>query len=71
MITDSRQIEVVDDAVAEILAKKAPAERLKIAFGIWHSTVILLSNCLKSLHPEWDDKMVQREVIRRISYGAV
>jgi len=68
---DNRQIEAVDDMMAEILRKKSPAERLEIAFGMWHSTRILLSSNIKSLHPEWDEKRLQEEVVKRLSHGAV
>jgi len=67
---DDGQIEVLDDAVAEILRKKTPAERLNIAFGMWRSARIQMLSCIKSLHPEWDVKTIQREVKRRLSHGA-
>jgi len=42
MRLDDRQIVVVDDMVAEILKKKAPAEQLKLAFDTWRSASLLL-----------------------------
>jgi hypothetical protein len=71
MHLDSRRIESVDEAMAEIYRRKTPAQRLQIAFGLWRSTKILLSNILRSLHPEWDEKRLQHEVARRISHGAI
>ncbi|MEK6647635.1 MAG: hypothetical protein AABY84_13270 [Candidatus Firestonebacteria bacterium] len=68
---DDGQIEVVDDKVAEILRKKTPAERLRIAFGMWRSARILLLSNIKSLHPEWDEKRMQKEAAKRLSHGAV
>lgn len=67
---DEGQIEVVDDKVAEILRQKTHAERLNIAFGMWHSGKIRLSSSLESLHPDWSKKQIEREVIRRLSHGA-
>lgn len=67
----SRQIESIDKAMAEIYRKKTPAQRLQIAFGLWRSARTLLFNLLRSLHPEWDEKRLQREVARRISHGTV
>lgn len=32
---DKGQIEVVDDAMAEVLRRKTPAERISIGFGLW------------------------------------
>jgi len=68
---DAGQIEVVDDRIAEILREKTSTERLKQAFGMWHSARIQLTYYLKSLHPEWDEKLIQKEVARRLSHGAV
>lgn len=68
---DGKQIEAVDTKMAEILKKKTPAERLEIAFGLWRSTAKFLFFCVKSLHPDWDRKRIEREVVRRLSRGAI
>lgn len=68
---DPRRIEVMDDAMAEILRRKTPAERLAIGFGLWRSAQKLLRGQLASLHPEWDAQRLDREVARRLSHGAV
>lgn len=66
---DEGQIEVVDDSVAEILKKKAPHERLKIASGMWNSAKVRLLAYNRSVHPDWNDERVQKEVVRRLSHG--
>lgn len=66
MRLDDGQIEVIDDLMAEIYKKKTPVERLWIAFGLWHSARIQLFNCIRSLHVGWDEKQIQREVVRRM-----
>jgi len=71
MTLPCRRIESVDETMAEIYRKKTPAQRLQIAFGLWRSTKTLMFNLLRSLHPEWDEKRLQREVARRISHGTV
>lgn len=71
MRLEGGQIESVDEAMVEIYKKKTPSQRLQIAFGLWRSAKIMLSNNLRSLHPEWDEKRLQREVVRRISHGAI
>lgn len=71
MRLDDGQIEVVDDVMAGILKKKAPAERLKIAFDMWHSARVQLFYFIKSLHREWDEEKIRKEVARRLSHGAV
>ncbi len=64
------RFDVVDDAQAAILRRKSPAERLQIGFGLWRSARIMLTAQLASLHPEWDEERVRREVAGRLGYGA-
>jgi len=68
---DWRRIEVMDEAMAEVLRRKTPAERLRIGFGLWGSAQKLLRGQLASLHPEWDEARITREVARRLSHGVV
>jgi hypothetical protein len=70
---DSRDIrvEVVDRDMAEVLKTKTPAERLAIASALWRSARVLLTGNLRSLHPDWDDDALRREVVRRMSHGAI
>ncbi|BFU93801.1 MAG: hypothetical protein NTNFB02_05230 [Nitrospira sp.] len=68
---DPRRIEVLDDAMAEVLRRKTPAERLAIGFGLWRSARTMLRGQLASLHPDWDVQRLEREVARRLSHGAV
>ncbi len=70
-VMDWRRIEVMDEAMAEVLRRKTPAERLAIGFGLWRSARKLLRGQLASLHPEWDAQRLEREVARRLSHGAV
>lgn len=57
---DAGQIEVIDDACARIYASKSPAERLKIASGMWRSAKQLLAAAIKSQHPYWNEQEVSR-----------
>lgn len=68
---DTGQIEVVDDACARVYASKSPSERLKIASGMWRSAKKLLALSVKSQYPHWSEQEVSREVIRRLSHGAL
>ena len=70
MEIDVRRIEVLDEAMAEVLRRKTPAERLAIGFGLWRSARTMLRGQLASLHPEWGAERLEREVIRRLSHGA-
>jgi stage V sporulation protein SpoVS len=68
---DWRRIEVVDEAVAEVLRQRTPAERMAIGFGLFESARKFLSLQLGSMNPDWDQERVAREVARRLSHGAV
>lgn len=68
---DPGQIEMVDDAMAEILKQKTPAERIEIGFKMWTSARKMLTAHLKSTHPEWDDQQISQEVAKRLSHGTV
>ena len=71
MRLDRGQIEVMDRAVADVLRRKSPAERLAIASGIWESVRTMLLTQLAEMHPDWKPVQVEREVVRRMSRGAV
>jgi len=68
---DKGQIEVVDNDMAAVLRTKSPAQRIGIGFDIWLSVRRMLVSHLKSSHPDWDIKQVQKEVARRLLRGAV
>jgi hypothetical protein len=68
---DPGQIEVVDDAIAEILRHKTPAERIQIGFTLWTSARNMLMTHLRKTHPEWNDDRVKKEVAKRLSHGIV
>jgi len=59
-----------DDMMAAIYKNKTPGERLRVAFGLWTSTRILLEGILRAQHPDWNDQSVRAEVARRMSHGA-
>lgn len=71
MRLDKGQIEVVDDAMAEVLRHKTPAERIHIGFNLWISAQNMLMTHLKKTHPEWDAKRLAQEVSRRLTHGTI
>jgi hypothetical protein len=71
MRLDAGQIEVLDDAMAEVLRRKEPWERLAIGFGLWRDARKMLDHHLRTRHPDWTDEQISREVARRMSHGAV
>jgi len=68
---DRGQIEILDDAMARVLRRKTPAERISIGFNIWISARNMLMVHLRKSHPEWDDDLLEKEVTRRLSHGTV
>ncbi len=67
---DIRSIEIIDDKTAAILRQKAPHERLEIAFGLWRTARTLLYNNLRSLHPDWNEETISKEVSKRMAHGS-
>ena len=68
---DPRQIEVIDDKMAEVLRRKTGAERLRIAFGLFSSARRMLLSMLRADHPDWSEERVNAEAVRRLSHGAI
>ncbi|MDY7011294.1 MAG: hypothetical protein SVV80_11180 [Planctomycetota bacterium] len=66
---DDGQIEVVDDAVAEVLRRKTPAERVAMIFDCNRTMRLLIEAGLQARHGEWDETMIHAEVARRMSGG--
>lgn len=65
-----REIEVVDDDMARVLAAKSGSERLAIAFGMFSSARRMLIAELGARHPEWSERQVEDEAARRLSHGS-
>ena len=64
-------VEVMDDAMADLLRQKTEVERLRIAARMWRSARVILRGAIRTEHPDWDDARVSREIAHRISHGAV
>jgi hypothetical protein len=63
-------IELLDEAVVEILRKKTPTERVAMIFAANRTMRLRLEGHLRTRHPDWDDQAVAREIARRMSRGA-
>lgn len=70
MRLDPGQIEVLDDAMAEVLKRKTPWERIAIGFELWRGAADMLSSHLSASHPDWSDEKVRAEVAHRMSNGS-
>lgn len=64
-------LDMMDDAMADILRQKSPFERLQIAGRMWMSARVMLRGSIRTFHPDWSEEQVNRELIRRISLGAI
>jgi hypothetical protein len=66
---DPRRIEVVDEAVARILRRKTPAERVKMISDAHRTMRLIVEGGLRTRHPDWNDQQVKAEVVRRMTRG--
>ena len=66
---DPRRIEVLDDAMAQVLRSMTGAQRLEIAFGMFASARKMLTEHLSTVKPEWTPEEVATEVSRRLALG--
>ena len=64
-----KHIEVIDDAMAEVLRAKTGAQRLAIAGEMQRSARRLLAGYLKAQHPRWTEAQIAAEAARRLSHG--
>ncbi len=64
-------MEVMDDAMSDVLRQKTEVERLRIAGRMWKSARVILSGAIRTEHPDWNDDQVNREIAQRISHGLV
>ena len=63
-------IEVMDDAMAEVLRRMTGEQRLKIMLGLCRTGRKLVEANVRANHPDWDDSRVRRAVAERIAGGA-
>jgi len=67
---DLRNMELISDDLVLLWRSKTPAEKLDIVFGMWETARQLITAQVRSIHPDWDDDKIAREVARRLSHGA-
>ncbi len=63
------RFEIVDDAVAEILRHKTPAERIEMALAANRLVRLRIEGHLMSIHGDWDAARIQAEIARRMLLG--
>jgi hypothetical protein len=67
---DPGQIEVVDHAVADILRRKTPAERVKMMSDAHRMARLIVEGGVRTRHPDWTEDQIKAEVVRRMTRGA-
>jgi hypothetical protein len=63
-------VELLDEAVVDVLRRKTPVERVAMIFAANRTMRLRLEAHLRSCHPDWDDQTVMQEIARRMSRGA-
>ena len=63
---DPRRIELLDPAMVEVFRAKTPAERMAMIGECNETMRLRLQGHLRTVHPDWDDSQLQREIARRM-----
>ncbi|WP_339731550.1 hypothetical protein [uncultured Gimesia sp.] len=64
-------VEVIDQALVDVLRKQTPQERLQIAADMWETARVMLRGAIAQEHPEWNEETLNHEVARRICHREV
>ncbi|HUT61772.1 MAG TPA: hypothetical protein VNA25_28370 [Phycisphaerae bacterium] len=67
---DRSRIEVIDDAMVEVLRRKTPAERVQMALDANRLMRLRIAGHLQTIHPDWSESQIQGEVARRMLGGS-
>ena len=67
---DRGQIEVLDEALADVIRRKTPAERIEMMAAAHRTARHLIAGGVRQQHPGWDEQQVEAEVRRRLTRGA-
>jgi hypothetical protein len=58
-------VELLDEAIVEVLRRKTSAERVAMVFDAERTMRLLLEAHLRWQHPDWDAEQVAREIAWR------
>ena len=64
------KVEMVDDAIEDILRTKSGAEKIRVVAGGWPLLRAMHACQVRRDHPEWDEMRVQAETSRRMAHGS-
>jgi hypothetical protein len=63
---DPRNIEVIDDVMAQVYRQKSGAEKLKIADSCFRFAREIALAGIRSRHPHWDETTARRALAQRL-----
>ena len=66
---DDGQIEIVDQAVADMMRLKSPAEKVAMVSAAHRTAKKLMAAGIRRNHPDWSEAETQAEVCRRLLHG--
>ena len=66
---DPRNIEVIDDDLAAVLRAKTPAERIEMIAAANRTARLIARAGILYQHPDWDERQIQAEILRRVCGG--
>lgn len=66
---DDGQIEVVDQAMADMMRLKSPAEKVAMVSAAHRTAKKLMAAGIRHSHPDWSEAEIQAEVCRRLLHG--
>ncbi len=66
---DPGQIEVMDDAMADLLRAKTPAQCVQMMGAAHRAARGMIEASVRREHPGWDDAAVAREATGRLARG--
>ncbi|MGL5095678.1 MAG: hypothetical protein ACRDD1_08830 [Planctomycetia bacterium] len=66
-VPDPRRMEVMDEAVAAVLRKMTPSQRVEMAVEMNETARRLIADYLRGMNPTWDEAQVAAEVVRRMT----
>jgi hypothetical protein len=70
MNLDPRQVEVIDDAMVEVIRHLTPAQKLAQAHAMWRYARQRVEAAVRWQHPNWAESDLRHEISRRMLSGS-
>ena len=66
MKIDPRNIEVIDEKTVEFFSKKTGGQRMLMAAQMFETARMLIRSNIVSIHPDWNEEQIRKELYRRL-----